>query len=475
MNTENDSRWRPHIHYSPREHWMNDPCGLIYHHGTYHLHYQYHPFTSSWGSMHWGHAVSSDLFHWEEKEIALAPDPVNGEVYSGSAVLDSGNTSGCFEREGIAVLYTGALPTEDPAYPIQQQCLACSTDGYVWKKHPHGPVIRNDGSRDFRDPRVLFHEATGEWVMVLAAGEEVRFYRSVNLRQWELAGSLALGRRPLECPELLRFTVEGAEKWVLTVHNDGAEEGVPSGCRYLVGSFDGRTFLPDPGIGSAGLRADYGFEFYAAQTWSNCAGRTVWIGWAGRPSYSHDIPTVSWRNLLSLPRELDLVRSGGEYHLTQQPVSEIERLRDGEIFCVQAGEGTVFRIVDDQPVELAASVELNCVLTVTLHFGENHYVSVVVDNRARVITLDRSACGMEAFGERWRGSTSGEIPGAADLRPLSLRLFWDSCILELFAAEGLYSATSLVFPPRSLSAVVVTGELAVRLFSLRASMKFGQP
>ncbi len=454
---------------------MNDPCGLIHWNREYHLHYQYHPYSSNWGTMHWGHAVSSDLYHWEEQEIAIAPDPVNGNAYSGSAVLDTANSSGYFEGEGIVAIYTGALPTDDPDFPIQQQCLAYSPDGYRWTKHPGGPVIANDGSRDFRDPRVLFHQESGYWVMVLAAGTEVRFYRSLDLLQWEYQSSFSLGYGPLECPELLEFADGEMHVWVLVVHCDSGRAGELSGSRYLTGSFDGRQFYPDHGTSRA---VDHGFEFYAAQRWSNSGDRVVWVGWAGRPYYSHDIPTESWRNLLSLPRELGLVRAGETWCLTQQPAAETLSLREREI-AAQTADGSgdrTYRITGREPVELLASVGRGRTLTITLAYGEAYSTTVTIDNRERMITIDRSASGMDTYGDRWRYRRNSKIPGDATGNPLPVRLFWDSCILEFFAADGLYTATALVFSPCRLGSIEVFADSVtretVRVYALKGTMTF---
>ena len=297
---------RPIAHFTPPEAWLNDPNGLVHLDGEYHLFYQHHPDADVWGPMHWGHAVSRDLLRWEHLPVALAPDE-HGAIFSGSAVVDS---------DGVAGLGRGALLAFFTHHRdgCQRQSLAYSTDaGRSWTKYAGNPVLVDEtiGS-DFRDPRVLRYEGpTGShWVMLVAAGNHVRFYGSDDLLSWRFLSTLGAdeggGLGVFETPDLFPVPVAGTERsrWVLSVgHLDGGPCG-GSGMRYLVGDFDGTRFAPDEPAGRIRW-ADHGADFYAAQTWSHEPDdRPIWVGWVNNWAYADRIPSTGWRGMLSLPREL---------------------------------------------------------------------------------------------------------------------------------------------------------------------------
>ncbi|MCF7943414.1 MAG: glycoside hydrolase family 32 protein [Spirochaetia bacterium] len=492
MDTRYDAAWRPNIHFTPRKNWMNDPCGLIYWNSEYHLYFQYHPYSNNWGSMHWGHAVSNDLFHWKEKDIALSPDPQTGNIFTGSSVWDKENTCGYFQTSGIAALYTGAIPTNDPAYPLQQQCLAYSTDGCTWEKHADGPVIPNDGSPDFRDPKVIYYEPGKTWVMVVSMGYEVRFYTSANLIHWKHTSSFGKEygshQGVWECPELYKFTIDATtvrEKWVLLVHSGAGQAPDTSGSQYFVGDFDGREFVPDPESEKESKAADQGFDFHAAQSWSNVESRIIWIGWASHTAYSHDLPTKSWRNMLSLPRELKLMHRGDDYYIAQKPAAEAESLRFRQLNShrtrLAASTEITYPIRGSNAIELVCTIQKPTTVIITYHFGQRYTAEVQVNNIEQTITIDRSNAGMDIYGNHWRYKRTARIPGIAAgvqrQEPLPVQLFWDNSILEVFAASGLYAATALIFSPNKLEGISVCAENEdalgdINVYELRQTMEF---
>lgn len=389
---------RPLIHFTPPGNWLNDPNGLVYHAGEYHLFYQHHPHSPDWGPMHWGHAVSRDLIHWQHLSIALAPDD-DGMIFSGSAVVDWRNTAG-FGPQALVAIYTCH---KEPGH-IETQCLAFSHDhGRAWQKYPGNPVLPNPGLRDFRDPKVFWH--ADRWVMCLAAGREIHLYTAPNLRDWTLASIFApqdslLAGAVWETPDLFELPVTGSHqtRWVLTLGvNAGAPAGGSGAC-YFIGQFDGSTFIPDqpsassavsdPSVASAvsavsGLSAvsdpsvsptppvsplasaspadstssavsepsvsplpnplpnplplwmDYGPDFYAPQTWSDAPNaRRICLGWMSNWRYAPLTPADSWRGMFSLPRELILVETDAGLRLAQRPITEINTIRR-KVFSAQ--------------------------------------------------------------------------------------------------------------------------------------------
>lgn len=317
----------PKVHFSPASGWINDPNGLVYFDGEYHLFYQHHPDSLVWGPMHWGHAVSSDLINWQELDIALYPG-VEGACFSGSAVVDKHNCTGLFSNgAGLVALYTSHLEDEsfDRGY-IQQQCLAYSDDsGRSWQKYAGNPVIASPGFSDFRDPKVIWHEATQSWIQLLAAGQEIHLYRSANLRDWEYlsrfgAGQGAHSEGAWECPDLFELPIQGSDKsyWVLLVGMVPPDEPLGSYTQYFIGDFDGRSFT---NLNSAQtvLRMDEGRDFYAVQSWSDTPdSRRLAIAWMSNWHYANEVPAQEYRGNMTLVRELALRETTQGVRLVQQ-------------------------------------------------------------------------------------------------------------------------------------------------------------
>ena len=314
---------------------MNDPNGLVYFNGVYHLFYQYNPYGNTWGHMHWGHAISKDLVYWENLPIALYPDKL-GMIFSGSCVVDWNNSSGFFkEGEGLVAVYTNSLMTNNSDIEIQQQSIAYSEDdiGFWWNKYINNPVIPNYQFKDFRDPKVIWHEETCRWVMVLANGDRVKFYASQDLKSWEYLSEFGMNEGShegvFECPDLFQLQIEGenATKWILKVDiNKGAIAG-GSGGQYFIGHFDGINFKNDNPPETV-LWIDYGKDFYAAQSYFNLSSkRRVWIAWINNWEYAQKVPTEVWRGNFTIPREVKLKKVKEKIRIFQEPIIELEKLR----------------------------------------------------------------------------------------------------------------------------------------------------
>ena len=322
FDNANREYFRPEYHFSPAYGWMNDPNGMVYKDGEWHLFYQYNPYGSVWGNMTWGHAVSRDLVHWEELPPAIFPDAL-GAIFSGSAVVDKDNVSG-FGKGAIVAMFTSAGAS-------QTQSLAYSNDGgRTFTKYSGNPVIVSDVP-DFRDPKLFYDNKTGQWKVILAAGQEVRFYSSDNLRDWTYESSFGKGYGchdgVWECPDLVRLSLDGQEKDVIILNiNPGGPSG-GSATQYFIGTFDGHRFICDDDP-SVTRWMDYGKDHYATVTWSNAPdGRIVALAWMSNWQYANSVPTKQFRSSNSIPRDLSLVRKGDGTILVSSPSPEMDALR----------------------------------------------------------------------------------------------------------------------------------------------------
>jgi fructan beta-fructosidase len=330
---------RPQFHFSPPAMWMNDPNGMVYYAGEYHLFYQYHPQGDKWGPMHWGHAITRDLVHWEHLPIALAPDSL-GYIFSGSVVVDHDNTTG-FKTGVDAPLvamftYHNMDGEKSGRTDFQYQGIAYSNDkGRTWTKYKGNPVIPNtEGLKDFRDTKVFWYEKTKNWVVILAVADHVRFYNSKDLKTWTLTGTFGKTEGAhggvWECPDLFQIKIEGTQvkKWVLLQSlGNGAPNG-GSGTQYFIGYFNGKTFENENKPETV-LWLDYGRDNYAGVTWSNAPlGRRIFLGWMSNWQYAQEVPTSPWRSAMTLPRELTLKKMGKETRLFQSVVKEIKNIFD---------------------------------------------------------------------------------------------------------------------------------------------------
>lgn len=336
-----EEQYRPHFHFSAKNNWINDPNGMFFLNGTYHLYFQYHPFSNVWGPMHWGHATSSDLIHWEEQAIALYPDKL-GTIFSGSAVVDHNNASGFgrIDNPPIVAVYTNHNHAGEDAGTLtyQTQSIAYSLDkGFSWTKYEENPVIANPGIKDFRDPKVFWDAENNQWTMALAVKDVIYFYGSPDLKKWHKLSSFGknIGSHDgvWECPELLQLPIAGTpqKKWVLLVSvNPGAPNG-GSGTQYFVGDWDGTHFNPDPAFTQSisqthNFWMDYGKDNYASVSFDNLPhpeSKRVVIGWMSNWEYARLLPTKQWKNQMTIARELDLIPDGHTFRLRSQPTKNL--------------------------------------------------------------------------------------------------------------------------------------------------------
>ena len=436
--TSRDEQYRPQIHFTPARNWMNDPNGMVYIDGVYHLYYQYNPQGHGWGNLSWGHATSTDLVHWEEKNVAMTPNEW-GMIFSGSAVIDKDNTAG-FGKDAIVALYTSADQH-------QQQSLAYSTDGgMTFTQYEGNPVIRNTELPDFRDPKVFWHEESGKWIMCLALGWscEIEFWGSENLKDWSklssfTSSSVRFNKGQWECPDLIRLPYKEGEKWVLLVStNPGGPVG-GSGTAYFVGDFDGTTFtamdLDYP------LWLDYGSDNYAGVTWSNMPdGRHVMIGWMNNWNYADAVPADPWCSAMTLPRELSLTDVNGSPLLASRVVREIEGIA-GEWKIATDGR---MDVADAYEAKLSFNLKESSSFTLSNSVGE--YMEIMVNADAGKLIVKRtSSTGKVSFNNLFSvPSIAAPFNEEADI--MELHVFIDRSSVEIFNADGTMVMTNIVFP-----------------------------
>ncbi|HET9588552.1 MAG TPA: glycoside hydrolase family 32 protein [Anaerolineales bacterium] len=439
---------RPRYHFTPPQNFMNDPNGLVFYDGEYHMFYQHNPFGDTWGHMSWGHAVSRDLIHWEHLPIALHEED-GIMIFSGSAVVDWQNTSG-FGRKGhppVVAIYTGHSENE------QTQNIAYSTDrGRTWTKYSGNPVVAI-GSREFRDPKVFWHEPAKQWIMVTVLAEEhqVRFDGSPDLKHWTHlsdfgpAGAVDGG---WECPDLFPLPVEHepeTHKWVLKVD---ALKG--TGAQYFIGDFDGTRFTNDA-VKDRILRVDYGSDFYAAQSWSDMPdGRRIWIGWLNNWHYANLIPTSPWRGLFSVPRKLHLRKYPEGLRLVQQPVEELTHLRESLYHMSDSGITIINSQLDALKWDMGLEIKTEFIPGTAREFGikictgDSEQSVIGYDAKKEELFVDRRQSGDSAFSEYFAGVQRGPLlPEQGKIR---MHIFLDSCSVEVFGNDGHTVISDLILP-----------------------------
>ncbi len=479
--------YRPQLHFTPPRNWMNDPNGLVFYDGEYHLFYQYNPFGTRWGHMSWGHAISLDLVHWEHYPVAI-PEADGVMAFSGSAVVDWNNSSGFGngERPPLVAIYTGYREAEK----IQAQYLAYSNDrGRSWMTYSGNPVL-DRGLADFRDPKVFWHEPTQRWIMVVAlsADHKVQFYESTDLKSWTLMsefGPAGSDQGLWECPDLFPLTVEDGsqqDRWVLQVDlGDGAVAG-GSGGQYFLGYFDGRQFEAQPLGASAwagpGLAqwVDYGQDFYAAVSWSDVPvqdGRRLWIGWMNNWQYAQEIPTDPWRSAQSLPRSLHLRNVGDGLRLAQQPVRELQSLRERfmQIEARQLSDET-FTLSETgfwgRRLEILAEFEPETAreFGLRVRVGQQEGTVIGYDVTRSELFVDRTRSGRSDFHPLFARRHAGPLP-LRDGR-LRLQIFVDRSSVEVFGNDGLTVLTDQIFPSlgsEGLEVYAVGGSVKLHSFT----------
>lgn len=482
----NTDFYRPTYHFTPAYGWMNDPNGMIYKDGEYHLYFQYNPYGSKWGNMHWGHAISRDLFHWKQLDPAIARDTL-GHIFSGSSVVDRYNTAG-YGKNAIVAFYTSASEKNG-----QIQCMAWSTDnGRTFTKYTGNPVLTPfDGLKDFRDPKVFWYAPMKKWYMIVSADKEMRFYSSDNLRQWDYVSAFGkgYGQQPnqFECPDFFELPVDGNEnnkKWVMIVNiNPGCLFG-GSATEYFVGDFDGKTFKcdTDPKVVKW---LDFGKDHYACVTMGNTPGRVVALPWMSNWQYANVTPIRQYRGANALPRELRLYTKDGQIYLSADVVKEADALRKEAVALdnVKAGKNASVRRLPDNygyayEVDFDVTPGKSGQTGITLCNDKGEEVRIYFDMKKSRVVMDRTKSGLTDFGKL---AKPHEIEANYDVHqfkdknkklrmvnsvnyqndfvlgtwaPLNLcegktynvRLMVDKCSVEMFVDGGRIPMTNLVFP-----------------------------
>ena len=475
FDTSNTDYYRPEYHHTPLYGWMNDANGLVYKDGEYHLYFQYNPYGSKWGNMHWGHSVSKDLVHWQHLDPAIARDTL-GHIFSGSTVIDKNNSAG-YGKDAMIAFYTSASDEHG-----QIQCMAYSNDnGRTYTKYEKNPILTPfDGLKDFRDPKVFWYEPAQKWYMIVSADKNMRFYSSTDLKQWEYLSQFGEGYgvqpNQFECPDFIQLPVDGNKdnmKWVMIVNiNPGCPFG-GSATEYFIGDFDGKEFKCDTDK-SVTKWLDFGKDHYATVCFSNTGDRIIAVPWMSNWQYANVTPIRQYRGANALPRELSLYTKNGEIYMAANVVKETEALRKStrniESLSVE-GETVIDSITDglNSGVELEMDIVPGKAQTVGFDImnAKGEKTKIYLDLKSGRAVMDRTESGLITFGEkaephfkenhdRRKTESINYINDFAlgTWAPLSLcegksyhlNVFVDKCSVELFVDGGRIAMTNLVFP-----------------------------
>lgn len=490
----NTDFYRPSYHHTPSYGWMNDPNGMFYKDGVYHLCYQYNPYGSKWGNMHWGHAISRDLIHWKEVEPTIARDPM-GHIFSGSAVIDKDGTAN-YGKDAIVALYTSASDKSG-----QIQCMAYSTDGgYTFHKYSGNPVLTPfDGLKDFRDPKVFWYAPLKKWYMIVSADKEMRFYSSPDLKKWTYVSAFGrgYGAQPnqFECPDFFQLPVDGnpnKKKWVMIVNiNPGCLFG-GSATEYFIGDFDGKNFVCDSKPSVAKF-LDYGKDHYATVTFSGVQDRVLGIAWMSNWQYANVTPIRQYRGANTLPREFKLFTGkDGQIYMSSNVVPEVAGLRKTfkrlpDLVITQGKDSKNLSSSKENAFEIEMDVTPGEAAKTgfILYNEKGEKVNIYFDMKAGRLVMDRTESGKTKFGEK---AEAHKIEKEFDLHehreikepfrklnsvnykndfalgtwaPLSLcdsktyhlDVFVDKCSIEIFVNGGRIAMTNLVFPTQPYTSV----------------------
>lgn len=465
-----DEKYRPQIHFSPPANWMNDPNGMVYANGEYHLFYQYYPNGTVWGPMHWGHAVSKDLVHWENLPVALAPDKL-GYIFSGSAVLDKENTSGFGTKKNppLVAMFTYHDPVGEKAgrNNFQYHGIAYSLDnGRNWTKYAKNPVIPNsENIRDFRDTKVFWNEKLKSWSVVFAVQDHVRFYSSPDLKNWKMTGEFGKTDGThggvWECPDIFPLKINGQTKWVLLVSiNPGGANG-GSATQYFIGDFDGKTFVNENPKETV-LWFDYGRDNYAGVTWSNAPkNRRIFLGWMSNWDYAQVVPTEKWRSAMTLPRELFLKETTNGLRLVQMPVKETLGLRDRQILKLQnqtyEKDTVVFK---EKPILAELELQIDLSKTTAKTFGielkndKGGRYKIGFDTQTNEFYSDRTRAGVKDFSDKFAVKRHN-APRLSKNNVLKMRIVFDVASCEMFGDDGEISLTDIFFPVEDFTEIEI--------------------
>ncbi len=454
FDTSNTEKYRPAFHHTPLYGWMNDPNGMFYKDGVWHLYYQYNPYGSKWQNMSWGHSTSTDLVNWEHHPVAIEPNSL-GQVFSGSCVVDSDNTAG-FGKDAVIALYTSAGIN-------QMQSLAYSTDnGETFTIYPGNPIITLES--EARDPNMFWNDETKEWNLLLAHAldHEMLIFTSPDLKEWTLQSAFGKGLGAQggvwECPDMRHLPVEGTDesKWVLICNlNPGGPFG-GSAAQYFTGDFDGRKFTADTDSeGNVPTKwMDYGKDHYATVSWSGAPdGRNVVIGWMSNWQYAAEVPTHQYRSANTLPRDISLFKGAdGQYYLRTVPSPELLALRDHRTVSAKGKSFGKSPVKFALPEANDGICEINLTLnarkadkvTITLANRQGEKVDMTFDPAASTFSFDRTQSGITDFSHDFPAVVTAPTLRNSTLQ--SLRIFVDRSSIEVFDGEGNFVLTNLVFP-----------------------------
>jgi fructan beta-fructosidase len=458
MNAQVNSKDEPHrpqVHFSPKEKWMNDPNGMVYHNGIYHLFYQYYPDSTVWGPMHWGHATSKDMIHWKHRPIALYPDSL-GYIFSGSAVVDFNNTSGFGKKDKppLVAIFTHHDPKgeRDGKSDYQNQSIAYSTDeGKSWIKYANNPIIKNPGIKDFRDPKVMWFEKSKKWIMTLATKDRITFYSSENLKEWikesEFGENVGAHGGVWECPDLFPLEYDGKQVWVLVVNINPGGPNKGSATQYFLGDFNGKFFLPSS---TETKWLDYGPDEYAGVTWSNTGKRKIFLGWMSNWLYANVVPTKTWRNAMTFPRELKIVKIDNNNMLVVSALAkEIKKIISKSFIVNNISIGKPFEMTTK-----TGNIKFPCLLnlttdnvqdfSITISNGAGEELEIGYDKMKNQYFIDRTKSGKTNFQQEF--ANRHFAPRFTNNSKINISLMIDVSSVELFADDGLTVMTEIFFP-----------------------------
>ena len=446
FDTKNVEKHRPIYHHTPQYGWMNDPNGMFYKDGVWHLCYQFNPYGSQWENMTWGHSTSTDLVHWTANPTAITPDAL-GTIFSGCCVVDKNNTAG-FGNDAIVAFYTSAGAS-------QMQSMAYSTDGgKTFTKYENNPVITSNVP-DFRDPHVFWNDEAGFWNMILAAGQQMSIYSSKNLKEWkhesDFGAEYGNHGGVWECPDLMKMKVKGTdkEKWMLICNiNPGGPFG-GSATQYFIGEFDGHKFTCEDEPTETKWM-DYGKDHYATITFDNAPdGRHVGVAWMSNWQYANQVPTKQFRSANSIARDFGLFEYNGETYCSVYPAKEMDAVRGARI---------------SQPTEACEIVvQLKGDAQLTLRNSKGERVVITYDAVEQIIDFDRRRSGDVSFSEAFPCIVTSPTYGQVK----TLRIFVDRCSIEIFDADGKMAMTNLVFPSDPYNKLIVKGKAKATVYKLK--------
>lgn len=454
INTKISSQenYRPLIHFTPEKGWMNDPNGMVYHNGVYHLFYQHNPDSSVWGPMHWGHATSKDLVHWKRNHIALFPDSL-GTIFSGSVVVDKYNTAG-FSKNGeipLVAVFThhDAGAEKKGKNDFQNQSLAYSLDdGKSWNKYSGNPVLKNPGIRDFRDPKVFWYEPSKLWIMSLAAENRIIFYSSPDLKIWtkesEFGETIGAHGGVWECPDLFPLKYNEKTIWVLIVNINPGGPNKGSATQYFMGDFNGKEFTP---IDKETRWLDYGPDEYAGITWSDTGERKIFLGWMSNWLYANVVPTETWRSAMTIARELRIEKAGDKLYVASAPVKELLKTKSNAIDLLN----------QQQNIKLPCQVGFKCNqsnnFSIMLSNDVGEELIIGYDKNNNEYYVDRTNSGKHDFNQEF--AMKYTAPRISTTRSINISLIIDVTSVELFADNGLTVMTGIFFPNKIYNKIEV--------------------